>query len=143
MPPRPPFVEPAPRRSRSRTTTSVSPRSARKNAVATPTMPPPTMRVEARSGTLSSTSRRELREAVLPVLARHRAEPREVVGEADDPRLVRGALQDRALRLEGVEGEEVERGDPGQRQVVPVGHEVRREEERALPVREPHRLGAA
>ena len=47
IPPSPPFVVPDPSRPRSRSKTSRSPRSVRKNAAATPTMPPPTMTVDA------------------------------------------------------------------------------------------------
>src|SRR5438067_784224 len=65
------------------------------------------------------------------------------MGEADDPPLFDRPREDRALRLERVEREEILRRDPRQREMVAVGHEVRREERGPFPIQDAHGLRAA
>src|SRR5256885_15405984 len=71
------------------------------------------------------------------------AEPREIVGETDDPPLIDRAPQDQLLRGERVQREEVARRDPGQREMVAIGHEVARKEERGVAIGDAHGLGPA
>ena len=63
--------------------------------------------------------------------------------ESDDPLLPDRARKDDFLGGERLQGEEIERGDPGKREMVPVGHEVAREEERLAAVRHADRLRPA
>src|SRR5439155_8856795 len=93
----------------------------------------------------SSTRRsfRHLVEAKLAVPLEDPSEAREVVGEADDPFLADRARQDRLLRREGFEREQVERRYPREAEMVAVGHEVGREEERLARVADAHGLRAA
>src|SRR5438477_1114355 len=71
------------------------------------------------------------------------AEPRKIVGETDDPPLVDRAPQDQLFRGERVQREKVERRDPGQREMVAIGHEVARKEERGVAIGDAHGLGPA
>src|SRR5439155_23316055 len=68
------------------------------------------------------------------------SEARDVVREGDEPLLRDRARQDDLLGRECVERVEVLRWDPRQRQMVAVGHEVGREEQRLLSVAHADRL---
>src|SRR5439155_1212908 len=71
------------------------------------------------------------------------AERWELVREPDDPPLIDRAPQDQLLRGERVEREQVERGDPRERQMVAVWQEITREKERRIAVGHAHSLSAA